>query len=149
MKAIASYVSNEWKYWVLALLLTIGMGVMANTEARPVMKYNANGMEFHQDIEKNTWYARYENNVTNLGESFDDIRIIWKSKYAGTPVVLIAGQQGPMCEMTLRLYWYRTPIDLAVSKAFNTCFAQKFDVSIKGNIVTVKYDDKVQTIELK
>ena len=149
MKTIISYIRREWMCWVLALVLTLGVGALKAADARPVLKAKADSVEFFQDFERNTWYARYDTLVIDLGSRWDSIRVLWKGKYEGRPVILVAGHSGPMCEMDMTFYWYKSPVELKKFSKFDTCFARKVRVSQVGNKVTVNLDDKKVEFELK
>lgn len=154
MKSIQNYIRNEWKYWLAACLIVITMGYVNGAEARPVLKAQANGMQFYQDYDANTWTMRYNGLDVDLDETFDDIKVIWKGYYKNRPIVLIAGQQGQMCEMAFRLYWYnepdtkRWPVVPHSDYKVGPCYAKKISVSVTKDVAHITYDGKTRHVPL-
>lgn len=150
MKSIQNYIRAEWKYWLAAVAVVFAMGCVNGAEAKPVLKAEANGVQFYQDYDRNAWEVKYMGKTMDLDETFDEIKVIWKGRYKGQPVILVAGQEGRMCEMAFRLYAFDAEGWVKQTNTFGTmCYAQKVSVAISGGKVHITFDGKTQHVPLK
>jgi hypothetical protein len=148
MKVAFAYIRSEWKYWVMAALMFVFMGVLQQSHAAPVLKYTVNGVQFYQDFDANTWYTKYHGKMFDLKETFDDISIKWKGQYKGDQLILIAGQEGRMCEMNFNLYRFKPSGEVRKYTNIPGCYAEKLSVAISGNTLVITLDGKSNRVPL-
>lgn len=148
MKKIFAYISSEWKYWLAALVIAVGMGHSAAVEAKQIYRYQAGQFSFLQDYDYNAWYVKHGRAILLIDEPFDDIKVIWHGSHKGTDLVLVAGQQGRMCEMNMRLYWTPPNGDIFEDKDFKTCYARNVSATIVGDTLIIKMDGVVKRVPL-
>lgn len=151
MQRLFNYIANEWVYWFVAIVASIGFLIVSapSSFAKPVLKDHAGEVQFYQDWDRNTWYMLYHGNVTDMEESYDAIKVIWQGKYQGSPLVLIAGQEGRMCEMSFRLFWYLPSGEVKQAKDFGTCYAKNVTVEISDGYVVITFDGKSKRVPLQ
>ena len=131
-----------------AFALIFVMAMAQQVDAKPLLKAKAGQVEFLQDFDANTWFIKFGPIVQDMDESFDDIKVVWSGLYQGRPIVLIAGQQGSMCEQTYRLYWFRPDGSVALAKDFGTCFAKKVTVAVNSGMINITFDGKTKRVPL-
>lgn len=148
MKKVFEYISSEWKYWLAAIVIVVGMSQPSLGEAKQVYRYQAGQFSFIQDEDYNAWYVKYGKTIMLLDQPFDDVKVIWHGKHKNTDIVLMAGQQGRMCEMNMRLYWSTPNGNIREDKDFKTCYARHVSAKIVGDVLVIKMDGVVKRVPL-
>lgn len=148
MKKVFEYINSEWKYWLAAIVIVVGMSQPSLGEAKQVYRYQAGQFSFIQDEDYNAWYVKYGKTIMLLDQPFDDVKVIWHGKHNDTDIVLMAGQQGRMCEMNMRLYWSTPNGNIREDKDFKTCYARHVSAKIVGDVLVIKMDGVVKRVPL-
>lgn len=148
--AVRSYVRKEWIYWVAAIIGTLALLMLTapGAEAKPVLAKTVDTVQFYRDVDANTWYMKYKDDVTDMEETFDDIKVVWHGTYQNQPIILIAGQQGSACQMNFQLYWFKKDGEVKQAKDFGTCYAPNTTVKIDGQFVIINFGDFIKRVPL-
>lgn len=149
-RAVLNYVRNEWLYWVIAIVFALGLLVASapKVEAKPILQKTVDTVQFYHDVDANTWYMKYQDYVTDMEESYDDIKVVWHGMYHNSPLILIAGQEGSMCEMSFRLYWFLPDGEVRQAKDFGTCYSKDVKVLIDKGFVVIQFDNFTKRVPL-
>ena len=150
-QAVRNYINDNWKFWIIAIVATLAvliLGGISDAHAKPVLQKTVDSVQFYHDEQANTWYMKYKDYVTDMEESFDDIKVVWHGTYRNQPIILIAGQQGSMCEQDFQLYWFKKDGEVKQAKGFGTCYAPNTTVKIEGQFVIINFGDFIKRVPL-
>lgn len=118
MAATCSYVRNEWKYWVIAIVVIFAWAFANAAQAAPEVKAQAEGVKIVKDLDQKKWYTLYDGHSAELHEAFDEVSIRWSGRLQGNPLLLISGRQGTKCDTFFRLLWLKPKGEFEMIKDF-------------------------------
>lgn len=144
MKKLAEHLG----YFFGALVFAFVLSYVPKVDAQVEKKVSTLAVDFYHDIDNKTWYTEHGNIVTDLEMDYDELTVIWETRYEGQPVILVAGRKGTICEMDYNLFWFRSNGDVELATGFGTCKAEHVTGRIESGSVILTFDGKVKQVPL-
>lgn len=152
MAATCNYVRNEWKFWILSIVVIFAWALANAAQAAPEVKAQAEGVKIVQDLDQKKWYTLYDGHSAELHDAFDEVNIRWSGRLQGNPLLLISGKQGTKCDPFFRLLWLKPKGEFEMIKDFPefcSAFAEVFPgypitrVVLEGQSFLIDFEDEV------